>query len=154
MSHAPPKPPLAERAGAGKTPSASCHVRIARPSQDIAKTERFYVDGLGLKVLWRCGPDATGGHPLLMLGWPGAAWHLEIVDDSHAETPPKPTEEDLLVIYVGDSIDPDVVDKLVEAGGKRVTARNEYWEQFGVTVADPDGYRLVLSQRTWTNEAL
>ncbi|KAF3482973.1 glyoxalase family protein [Arthroderma uncinatum] len=133
------KPPLAKEAGSGKAPSASSHIRIARPSQDIAKAERFYVEGLGLSVLWRCGPDATGGHPL---------------DDSHAETPPKPTEEDLLVIYVDDSVDPAVVERLVAAGGTRVTARNEYWEEFGVTVADPDGYRLVLSQKGWANEAL
>ncbi|KAK2829872.1 hypothetical protein FQN49_007171 [Arthroderma sp. PD_2] len=154
MSHAPQKPPLAKEPGSGKAPSASSHIRIARPSQNISKAERFYVDGLGLKVLWRCGPDATGGHPLLMLGWPGAAWHLELVDDSHAETPAQPTEEDLLVIYVDESIDPAVIDRLVAAGGERVTARNEYWEEFGVTVADPDGYRLVLSQRGWANEAL
>lgn len=149
-----PPAPLAGQVGSGKAPSASCHLRIARPSLDIARTERFYIDGLGLSVLWRCGPETLGGHALVMLGWPGAAWHLEIVDDSQGETPPRPTEEDLLVLYVDGPVDPGTVDRLLAAGGKRVAARNEYWERFGVTLEDPDGYRLVLSQKGWTNEAM
>jgi hypothetical protein len=41
----------------------------------------------------------------------------------------------------------------VVAGGTRVTARNPYWETWGTTVQDPDGYRLVLSHRSWeTNQ--
>ena len=39
--------------------------------------------------------------------------------------------------------------RLVDAGGTRVAARNPYWDQWGVTIADPDGYRLVLSNRSW-----
>ncbi|WEW58355.1 hypothetical protein PRK78_003823 [Emydomyces testavorans] len=132
--------------GIGKTPSATSHIRIARPSRDINQAERFFVDGLGLKVLWRSDTNVTGGHALLMLGWPGAAWHLELVDDPAGEFPPAPTEEDLLVIYVGEAIDLAVIEKLEKAGGKRVKARNPYWETWGVTVEDPDGYRLVLSQ--------
>ncbi|MHB8296804.1 MAG: VOC family protein, partial [Acidimicrobiales bacterium] len=27
--------------------------------------------------------------------------------------------------------------------------RNPYWDRWGVTIEDPDGYRLVLSHRTW-----
>lgn len=57
-------------------PQPSSHLRIARPSGDLDRAERFWVDGLGLDVLYRTGPDAEGGHGLLMLGWPKAAWHL------------------------------------------------------------------------------
>jgi hypothetical protein len=35
-------------------------------------------------------------------------------------------------------------------GGRRV-AQGKCWDRWGVTVEDPDGYRLVLSSRTWTN---
>jgi hypothetical protein len=35
------------------------------------------------------------------------------------------------------------------AGGTVVPARNPYWDRWGVTIADPDGYRLVLSHRSW-----
>jgi catechol 2,3-dioxygenase-like lactoylglutathione lyase family enzyme len=130
-------------------PSASSHLRIARPCRDLERGERFWTQGLGLEVLFRKNADAEGDHDLLMLGWPGAAWHLELVGDPGAQTPPAPTEEDLLVLYLGGPIAQESIDRLVAAGGERVTARNPYWDRWGVTITDPDGYRLVLSHRTW-----
>lgn len=155
MTHPTPQTPTLATPGTGRHPSATSHIRIARPCRDFNAAERFYVDGLGLKVLWRSGPahEVEGGHELLMLGWPGAAWHLELVlmhgnDEANA---PRPTEEDLLVIYVDGAIEPGVVERLVENGGTRVQHPNEYWEKWGVTIKDPDGYLLVLCQRGWTN---
>ena len=130
-------------------PSPSAHVRIARPSGNLERAERFWVDGLGLEVLHRAGPEAEGGKPLLMVGWPGAAWHLELVGDPNAETPPAPTEEDLLVLYLGGPVDDGTIHSLEREGGRRVTPGNPYWDHWGVTVEDPDGYRLVLCSREW-----
>jgi catechol 2,3-dioxygenase-like lactoylglutathione lyase family enzyme len=155
MPHPDEKPTIATTPGTGRLPSATSHIRIARPCRDFNAAERFYVTGLGLKVLWRSGPahEVEGGHELLMLGWPGAAWHLELVlvADGEVAIAPRPTEEDLLVIYVDGSIEPGVVERLVENGGERVRHSNDYWEKWGVTVRDPDGYLLVLSQRGWIN---
>jgi catechol 2,3-dioxygenase-like lactoylglutathione lyase family enzyme len=125
------------------------HLRIARPSRDLSAAERFWVDGLGLEVLFRTDESAEGEHALLMMGWPGAAWHLELVGDPGGETPPAPTEEDLLVLYVDGEVDEALVGRLTGAGGTRVAARNPYWDRWGITIADPDGYRLVLSTRSW-----
>ena len=130
-------------------PLPTSHLRIARPSHDLLASERFWVDGLGLEVLFRADELAEGGHALLMVGWPGAAWHLELVGDPDDATPATPTEEDLLVLYLSGAVDDDVVRRLVDAGGTQVTARNPYWDRWGVTIADPDGYRLVLSSRSW-----
>ncbi len=130
-------------------PLPASHLRIARPSRHLPTAETFWVTGLGMEVLFRADPDTEGGHGLLMVGWPAAAWHLELVGDPEGETPPAPTEEDLLVLYVGGPIDDSLVRRLVSAGGTVVPARNPYWDQWGVTIADPDGYRLVLSHRTW-----
>jgi catechol 2,3-dioxygenase-like lactoylglutathione lyase family enzyme len=130
-------------------PGPGSHLRIARPSRDLAAAERFWVGGLGLEVLYRADESAEGDHALLVVGWPDAAWHLELVGDPDQETPPAPTEEDLLVLYLDGEVDQDVITRLVGAGGSRVTARNPYWEQCGVTIEDPDGYRLVLSARSW-----
>ena len=121
-------------------PSPASHLRIARPSHDLQASERFWVDGLGLDVLFRAGPSAEGGHALLMVGWPDAGWHLELIGDPDGETPAAPTEEDLVVLYLQGEID---------AGGTQVASRNPYWDQGGVTIADPDGYRLVLTSRRW-----
>jgi hypothetical protein len=62
---------------------------------------------------------------------------------------PAPTEEDLLVLYLGGEVDEDLVRRLLDAGGTRVSARNPYWARGGITIADPDGYRLVLSTLSW-----
>lgn len=54
----------------------STHIRLARPSLDLRAAERFYVEGAGLELLYRhesAGQEAS----LLMLGLPGAGWHLE-----------------------------------------------------------------------------
>ena len=84
-----------------------------------------------------------------MVGWPGAAWHLELVGDPDDADTSRAHEEDLLVLYVGGEVDEIVFHHLVGAGGTRVAARNPYWDQWGVTIADPDGYRLVLSSLSW-----
>ncbi|UQI44862.1 VOC family protein [Streptomyces sp. HU2014] len=133
------------------------HVRIARPSRDLAAAERFWTEGLGLSVLFRheAAADAPPreAHSLLMLGWPDASWHLELVVSAHEFMEPVPTVEDLLVVYVAGEVPPELVERLEAHGGKRVPAHNPYWDTWGVTVEDPDGYRLVLSTRDWSNAA-
>lgn len=125
-------------------------VRIARPSNDLARAEAFYAEGLGLRVLYRASGQ-PGDHDLLMLGWPDAQWHLELVHDPAAPTVPTPTVEDLLVLYLDGDVPDALVARLEAAGGQRVPAYNPYWDRFGVTIADPDGYRLVLCRRAWSN---
>ena len=128
---------------------AAAPIRLARPSRDLDVARRFWVDGLGLEVLWESDTVPEGGHPLLMVGPPGASWHLELVGDERAHAEARPGPEDLLVLYLGEPVDPAVVDRLLTHGGTRVESPNPYWRRWGVTVTDPDGYRLVLSRRDW-----
>ena len=127
-------------------------IRIARPTMDLRAAERFWIGGLGLAVLYRHDSDGTpDDQSLLMAGWPDAPWHLELVHAAHAPIRPTPTVEDLLVIYLGEQVPAELVARLVDHGGRRVLAHNPYWERWGVTIEDPDGYRLVLSSRTWSS---
>ncbi|HKR71804.1 MAG TPA: VOC family protein [Streptosporangiaceae bacterium] len=128
---------------------SASHLRIARPSRSLQASERFWVDGLGMDVLYRVDSSAEGGHALLMVGWPDAGWHLELVGDPDGETPAAPTDEDLVVLYLNGDIDEHVVARIIDAGGSRVGSRNPYWDQGGITIVDPDGYRLVLTSRSW-----
>lgn len=128
------------------------HLRIARPSRDLAAAERFWTAGLGLSVLWRAeGGSAPGEHDLLMLGWPDADWHLELVHEPAHPVDPRPTEEDLLVVYADGEVPEELIAALERHGGRRVPSPNPYWNEWGVTVEDPDGYRLVLCRRGWSN---
>ncbi|MEV0646970.1 VOC family protein [Phytomonospora sp. NPDC050363] len=128
---------------------ANTHVRIARPSRDLAAAERFYVDGLGLTVLYKETDPAEGEHELLMAGLPGAGWHFELTRGPSGTVVPSPTADDLFVLYLGRPVEDALIDRLTEHGGERVAAHNPYWDQWGVTVRDPDGYLLVLSSRSW-----
>jgi len=136
--------------------NGQAHIRIARPSADLAAAERFWHRGLGLEVLCRTGPGDPGDGPgaeyeLVMLGWRDAGWHLELARDPHRPLAPDPGEEDLLVVYLDGPVPGELVARLERHGGRRVPARNPYWDTWGVTVQDPDGYRLVLSTRRWSN---
>ncbi|MEV6975418.1 VOC family protein [Kitasatospora sp. NPDC093806] len=130
---------------------STTHVRVARPSRDLAAAERFYVDGLGLTVLWRSTERVPGEHDLLMVGPSGGGWHFELTHDPERPIEPTPTVDDLFVVYLGAPVDDAQLRRLEGAGGTRVPAHNPYWDEYGVTVADPDGYRLVLCTRTWTS---
>lgn len=125
-------------------------IRIARPSNDLAAAEQFYEEGLGLRVLYRAAAESPDEHDLLMLGWPQASWHLELVGGPTLRAAPAPTEEDLLVLYLSAPVEESLISRLETAGGRRI-AQGAYWDRWGVTMQDPDGYRLVLSHRTWSN---
>lgn len=128
------------------------HIRVARPSRDLLAAESFWVEGLGLRVLYRAeGGDVPGEHDLLMVGWPDASWHLELVHEAVGPVEPRPTTEDLLVIYLDEQVPEDLVTRLEAHGGTRVPSPNPYWNEWGITVEDPDGYRLVLCTRAWSN---
>ncbi|MFF4959762.1 VOC family protein [Streptomyces sp. NPDC001222] len=131
---------------------ARSHLRIARPSRDLAAAERFWAEGLGLSVVYRAeaGPE-RGEHDLLMLGLPEAGWHLELVQEAGRPVEPRPTEEDLLVLYLDEPVPDELVARLEAQGGRRVLSPNPYWNEWGVTIEDPDGYRLVLCRRSWSN---
>ncbi|MFE7516698.1 VOC family protein [Streptomyces sp. NPDC057540] len=128
---------------------AQTRVRVARPSRDLAAAERFYVDGLGLEVRWRSTERAAGEHDLLMVGPAGGSWHFELTRDPEHPLEPCPTVDDLFVLYLGAPVEEELVERLLATGGTRVPAHNPYWDEWGVTVADPDGYRLVLCSRSW-----
>jgi YycE-like protein len=129
--------------------TANTRVRVARPSRNLAAAERFHVEGLGLEVLWRTTERVSGEHDLVMVGPRGGAWHFELTLDPEHPIEPTPTVDDLFVVYLDAPVTDEQVARLIAAGGTRVASHNPYWDEYGVTVADPDGYRLVLCSRGW-----
>ncbi|MGX9296090.1 VOC family protein [Tsukamurella paurometabola] len=132
---------------------ADAPLRVARPTRNIAAAERFWVEGIGMHIQWRTDNTTSGGHELLMIGLPGAAWHLELVADPHAAIANPPGPEDLLVLYLAGAIPAELVNRAVSCGGTVVEPRNPYWARWGVTLRDPDGYLLVLCTRDWRPDA-
>ena len=120
---------------------ARTHVRIARPSRDLAAAERFYVDGRGSTCSGEHRAREPGEQDLLMVGPAGGGWHFELTRDPEHPVQPAPTVEDLFVVYLGAPVEER---QRAAARGRRdarLPAHNPYWDEYGVTVADPDGYQ-------------
>ena len=78
--------------------------------------------------------------------FPGTNAHLELTSGGdHA--PPAPHPETLLVLYLGDH---EAVDEVVaRVGADPVEPSNPYWASNGITLEDPDGFRVVLVAGAW-----
>src|SRR5262249_1587467 len=76
------------------------HLRVARPSDDLAAVVRFYRDGLGLDVL--SAFQDHDGFDGVMLGRQGAGYHLEFTRKEGHQVGQAPTEDNLLVFYLPD----------------------------------------------------
>ena len=115
--------------------------RVARPVTDLARSAHFYDELLGLPR--RGGFTAHDGYDGAFFELPGGT-ELEL---TAGPAQPRPyTDDDLLVLYLGA---PDAVraaaDRLTAAGVLTVPAANPYWDRWGRTFLDPDGYRVVLA---------
>ena len=126
-------------------------LRVARPTDHLEDTVRFYTEGLGLSRL-----DSFENHEGfdgVMVGIPGAAWHLEFTRKRGHEAGAAPGTENLLVFYFPDPGEwQDAVDRMLDAGYASVPAFNPYWDRAGRTFQDPDRYRIVLHNGAWAEE--
>ena len=119
-------------------------VRVARQTGQLDTVVTFYRDGLGLPEIAHFTDH--DGYDGVMLDLPGTATHLEFTATAHVD-PPHPHIEDLLVLYLGDR---HTVDRLVaRSGANPVRSANPYWDRVGVTITDPDGFRVVLVADNW-----
>jgi ribosomal protein S18 acetylase RimI-like enzyme len=123
-------------------------LRVARPVSDVVRSAELYCRGLGLSVIGRF--EDHEGFDGVMLGAPGAGYHLELTHCRTAHVPPTPTVEDLIVLYVPDLAEwRDLCANMLAAGFEQVTSFNPYWETRGRTFQDHDGYRVVLQRARW-----
>jgi len=128
-----------------RTVSPPLQVRVARQTGDLETVVAFYRDGLGLLEIGRFAGHA--GYSGVLLDLPGTAAHLEFTATPHL-SPPAPHVEDLLVLYLGSR--QAVEDVLARLDVTPVSSANPWWDRIGVTVLDPDGFRVVLVAQTWT----
>jgi len=124
-------------------------LRVARPTDHVDEVVRFYSNGLGLTKLGSF--EDHEGFDGVMLGVPGAPYHLEFTRKRDHAAGRAPTRENLLVFYLPDESQWQVaVDRMSAAGYESVSSFNPYWDRAGRTFEDPDGYRVVLQNAAWS----
>ena len=123
-------------------------LRVARPTDRLVEVVRFYQDGLGLERLDSF--EDHEGFDGVMLGLPGAPYHLEFTRQHGHRAGRAPSADNLLVFYLPDAQEwRSAVDRLLAAGYASVPSFNPYWDRSGRTFEDPDGYRVVLQNAAW-----
>jgi hypothetical protein len=124
-------------------------MRVARPTDNLARISRMYAQGLGFAVLAQF--EDHQGFDGVILGHPQHPYHLEFTHHRGTKVGSAPTQDNLLVFYMPDS---DVWEKaciaMQRAGFDLVPSYNTYWDRSGKTFEDLDGYRVVLQNRAWS----
>jgi catechol 2,3-dioxygenase-like lactoylglutathione lyase family enzyme len=114
-------------------------VRFARHTERLEEVVRFYRDGLGMPEIGRF--EDHDGYDGVFLAFPGTGAHLELTSGGE-HLAPCPHPESLIVLYV--ESDEAVQEILARVGAVPVEPSNPYWAMHGVTLQDPDGFRVVL----------
>ena len=80
-----------------------------------------------------------------MIGLPDSTYHLEFTEHVDGSPCPASTNDNLLVFYMPDNKQIQAVQsRLAKMGYSEIPPENPYWEEKGVTIEDPDGWRIVL----------
>ena len=118
---------------------------VAIRVSDLDRSERFYVDVLGLEVTARI--DAPQVREVIV-GGAGGGSQLMLAQDREPGAPIGP-DGGMWKVFVDTDDAAGLFDRAV-AGGAEAVAPPQHLEQWKVTIAlvrDPDGYLLELGQR-------
>lgn len=122
---------------------AVAQVRVARPTDQLKEIERFYCEGIGLKKIGSF--SGHRGYDGIMIGLPNVHYHLEFTEHVEGSPCPAPSKDNLLVLYIpNQETIRSIAKRLSQMGYPEVEPGNPYWMQKGITIEDPDGWRLVL----------
>ncbi|MBR7552572.1 VOC family protein [Allobacillus sp. GCM10007491] len=128
----------------------AAQVRIARPTDKFEEIIDFYQNGLGLKRIGEF--QGHRGYEGVIFGLPEVNYHLEFTRHVDGSPCPAPTKDNLLVFYITDKSEINhVAHRLEKMGYPEVDPENEYWKEKGVTIEDPDGWRIVLMNRSFAD---
>lgn len=128
---------------------AAATLRVARSTDRMDEVTAFYVAGLGFEEL--AAFEDHAGFDGVVLGSPGAPYHLEFTRQRGRRSHATPDPETLLVFYLPDETEwRAAIARLRGLGIEPLPSHNPYWDRSGLTFEDPDGFRIVLQNAAWT----
>ena len=117
--------------------------RIARPTNKMDEIINFYGEGIGLQIIGSF--ENHEGYTGVMFGLPCKDYHLEFTAHKNGSPCPAPTKDNLLVFYIPDAKQiEDIANRLKAMNYLPTEPENPYWKEKGLTIEDPDGWRIVL----------
>lgn len=120
-------------------------LRFARHTNNLEQLKFFYIDILGLNLLGSF--ENHDGYDGIFIGKPNENWHLEFTKSDEIVTF-NFGEEDILVFYPNTKLEFDLIhDKILANKIEFIEAKNPYWNENGKMILDPDGYRLIISDK-------
>ncbi|KAF2007891.1 Glyoxalase/Bleomycin resistance protein/Dihydroxybiphenyl dioxygenase [Amniculicola lignicola CBS 123094] len=131
--------------------ASTAHLRIARPTPSIPALLPFYTAGLGFEIIGSFNQHA--GFDGVMLGHLNLPYHLEFTTEIGHDPGRAPTKDNLLVFYLPEEQEWKMaIERMKKQGFEAVRSWNPYWdaEGKGNTFEDPDGWRVVLWNGSWT----
>ncbi|MGB0165317.1 MAG: VOC family protein [Luteibaculum sp.] len=118
--------------------------RYTRHTKNLEILSRFYVDIIGLCILGEF--KNHNNYNGVFLGYEGADWHIEFTESSH-NTTGKPDPDDLLVFYPRSAEEfNQILLRIRKNHIPELKARNPYWNQHGIKIADPDGFGIIINR--------
>lgn len=118
-------------------------LRFARHTNNLDHIKFFYIDILGFNLIG--GFENHNGYDGVFIGKTDENWHLEFTKTNEIVTF-NFGDDDFLVFYPNSKREyKSIYDKLVFHKIKLVKTKNPYWNDNGIIVLDPDGFRIVIS---------
>lgn len=125
--------------------------RVARHTNDMQAMIDFYTNVIGLEVT-DSFEDHNGGYNGVILGHPISEWELEFTTSSTAANHTFDQDDNLVFYAKNEKEYNEFMQRIAENNVETTQAANPYWNEFGVTVQDPDGYNVIVSNRLFNTE--
>lgn len=123
--------------------------RIARPTHQLKELVHFYQEIIGLQKIGSF--ENHEGYDGVMFALPGSNCHLEFTESENAMPCPAPSLDNLLVFYFDEpSQFQQAANRMAAGGCQPVAPENPYWKDKSLTYEDPDGWRIVFFNGTFT----
>lgn len=119
------------------------HLRVARHTNNLEEIEKFYVNILGFERLG--GFQNHNNYDGVFIGKKELSWHFEF---TQSQISAKHTfdEDDVTVLYPKTISDyTNLENKIKKHNITVIDALNPFWNENGIMIQDPDGYRIVIS---------